>query len=312
METEGIKFASCAEIAGRWGVSSRRVRVLCEEGAIRGAVREGKLWRIPADAVKPSDGRSFRGSRLPAQVRRDLAEIDALKSELATRRPLTPGEVARLREEFLIGYTHASNAIEGNTLTLSETAFVLGGMTIAQKPIKDHLEAIGHRDAFCFLEDYVRDGMDLTESFIRQLHSLVLSDQPRDKGVYRRIPVMITGAAHTPPQPYLVEPMMSELVAEFAGTKLHPVVAAAMFHLRFEAIHPFIDGNGRTGRLLSNFLLMRSGFLPVSIKFENRMAYYESFTAYHSSQDAIPMLRIFMDEERRRLSDMLDILKRSN
>lgn len=308
MKEKDILLESVADAAKRWGISSRRVRDLAVSGKIPGVVRTGKLWKIPVRAPKPSDGRSARAKGIPFELQGLFSEIDALKTDLAGKRPLTDGEVKRLQEAFLVDYTHASTAIEGNTLTLSETAMALSGMTIAQKPLKDHLEAIGHRDAFLILEESVRGEGAISERLVLQVHSLVLADQPMDRGVYRRIPVVITGAVHTPPQPYLVQPMMEEWVHDLASTRLHPLVAAARFHIRFEAIHPFIDGNGRTGRLLANFILMRAGFLPVSIKYEDRLAYYNAFTAYHSSGDVVPMLRIFAEAERARLNAVLDIL----
>ena len=308
MNESGIVFKSTEETAERWGVSARRVRILCENGIVVGAVRNGKLWKIPLSAEKPCDGRTMRSLGIPAGLRSQIAEIDALKSQLADKRPLTDGERERLRNAFLVDYTYSSNAIEGNTLTLSETAMVLSGMTIGEKPLKDHLEATGHRDAFCFLENFVKSGDAVSEAFVRQLHSLVLADKPLDKGVYRRIPVVITGAVHTPPQPYMVVPMMETWVRDLQTTRLHPLVAAADFHVRFEAIHPFIDGNGRTGRLLANFILMRTGYLPISIKYEDRRAYYDAFTAYHAKGDIAPMLEIFAERERRRLAEYLDAL----
>lgn len=308
MNEIGIVFESSEETARRWGISDRRVRSLCENGQVAGAVRDGNLWKIPRSAAKPRDGRTMRSLGIPHPLRGHIAEIDALKEQLAVKRPLTDGEREQLRNAFLVDYTYSSNAIEGNTLTLSETALVLSGMTIGEKPLKDHLEATGHRDAFCFLEDFVKSGDSISEAFVRQLHSLVLADKPMDKGVYRRIPVIIAGAVHTPPQPYLVAPMMEAWVRDLQATRLHPLVAAAEFHIRFEAIHPFIDGNGRTGRLLVNFVLMRAGYLPISIKYENRRAYYDAFTAYHRDGDLLPMLGIFAERERQRLADHLSII----
>lgn len=308
MNESGIVFQSSEETARRWGISDRRVRILCESGLVAGAVRDGKSWKIPQPAAKPRDGRTMRRLGIPPTLRGYIAEIDALKEQLAVKRPLTDGEREQLRNAFLVDYTYSSNAIEGNTLTLSETALVLSGMTIGEKPLKDHLEATGHRDAFCFLEDFVKSGDSISEAFVRQLHSLVLADKPMDKGVYRRIPVIIAGAVHTPPQPYLVAPMMEAWVRDLQATRLHPLVAAAEFHIRFEAIHPFIDGNGRTGRLLVNFVLMRAGYLPISIKYENRRAYYDAFTAYHRDGDLLPMLGIFAERERQRLADHLSII----
>ena len=106
----------------------------------------------------------------------------------------------------------------------------------------------------------------------------------------------------------MVAAMMETWVRDLQATRLHPLVAAADFHIRFEAIHPFVDGNGRTGRLLANFILMRAGYLPISIKYENRRAYYDAFTAYHARGDIVPMLEIFAERERQRLSEYLNIL----
>ncbi len=302
------KMVSVREAAEKWNISERRVRMLCSEGKVNGALRLGKLWFIPSDTPHPIDGRSIRFGGIPKELRNNVLQIDALKDELAQRHPLTESEKKRLHESFMVDYTHNSTAIEGNTLTISETALVLEGVTIGQKPLKDHLEAIGHRNAFNYLEEIVGSGEEISIRIVKEVHSLVLADQPMDRGVYRRLPVMITGAVHTPPQPYLIEPQMENWVRELKKTHLHPIVAAALFHIRFEAIHPFIDGNGRTGRLLANFVLMRAGYLPISIKYENRVAYYNAFTAFHNDGDATPMIRIFVEAELSRLSNMIKLL----
>ena len=123
-------YKSVAQIAEQWGISDRRVRILCQQGKIDGVIRKGRTWLIPADAEKPIDGRTTRYQRNDSPYVELFAEVDALKAELDKRRPLTQGELQRLRDEFLIEYTYNSNAIEGNTLTLRETDFVLRGLTI--------------------------------------------------------------------------------------------------------------------------------------------------------------------------------------
>ena len=121
-------FMTVKQAAEKWGLSDRRVRILCAEGKIPGAFQEGRGWKIPMDAAKPSDGRFKSTESL-------LERIDRKKAKLDTMRPLTAGEVARLTEEFTVEYTYNSNAIEGNTLTLRETDMVLRGLTIDQKPL---------------------------------------------------------------------------------------------------------------------------------------------------------------------------------
>lgn len=281
-----MEYRSVAQMAKQWGVSDRRVRILCQQGKISGIIRKGRAWLIPADAEKPIDGRTTRYQRNDSSYAELFAEVDALKAEIDKRRPLTQGELQRLREEFLIEYTYNSNAIEGNTLTLQETALVLEGVTIDKKPLKDHLEAVGHRDAFLYVQDLVKDKVPFSESIIKQIHTLVLMDRPEDRGVYRRIPVRIMGAYHVPSDPILVPEQMENLIAEFAGNKkLHPIERAALFHLKFESIHPFVDGNGRTGRLILNLMLMQAGYTPINVKYSDRKRYYEAFDSYYRDND---------------------------
>lgn len=292
-----MEYRSVAQIAEQWGISDRRVRILCQQGKIDGVIRKGRAWLIPADAVKPADGRTTRYQRNDSPYEGLLAEVDSMKAELDKRRPLTQGELQRLRDEFLVEYTYNSNAIEGNTLTLQETALVLEGITVDKKPLKDHLEAVGHRDAFLYVQNLVKHKVPFSESIIKQIHTLVLMDRPEDRGVYRRIPVRIMGACHVPPDPVLVPEQMENLVAEFAvNKKLHPIERAALFHLKFEGIHPFVDGNGRTGRLILNLMLMQAGYPPINVKYSDRKRYYEAFDAYYRDDNSKIMLSIVTEE----------------
>ena len=212
--------------------------------------------------------------------------IEELRKRLSNLRPLTPTEQRRLRDEFIIDNTYNSNAIEGNTLTLRETALILKeGITIGEKPLKDHLEAIGHRDAFEYMVSLADTDTPLSERIIKDIHALVLINDPLHKGVYRDIPVIITGAQHTPPQPYLVPVQIEQLLSEYPAMlrNKHTIEAIAEFHLKFEGIHPFIDGNGRCGRLILNLELIKAGMLPVNIKFADRLKYYDCFDHYYSN-----------------------------
>ena len=277
-----------------WGISDMRVRVLCSDGKIPGTMKEGRGYMIPIDAIKPLDERTLRGIEIPAQYEELFKRIDAKKAELEKRRPLTQGELERLGGEFLVEFTYNSNAIEGNTLTLQETAMVLEGLTINKKPLKEHLEAVGHKDAFEYVKELVSGNVKLSEKVIKDIHSLVLMDRPQDKGVYRRIPVKIVGAKIEPPQPYMVGVKMEELMFNYnnASNKIHDIERSARFHLDFEGIHPFIDGNGRTGRLVLNLELMKSGYPPINVKFTDRKEYYECFHEYTEKTD--PSKMIFM------------------
>lgn len=242
----------------------------------------------------------------------NFSKIDQLKGKLSGLRPLNDTELKRLREEFMIENTYNSNAIEGNTLTLRETALILQeGVTIAQKPVKEHLEAIGHKDAFEYIVTLADACSPLTERVIKDIHSLVLMDDAMNKGVYRSVPVRILGANHTPPQPYLVPVQMEQLIADYETMKheKHIIEAIAEFHLRFEGIHPFIDGNGRTGRLILNLELMKAGLLPVNVKFADRALYYSCFDEYYSERHCpakmIELISTYETEELQRYIKLL-------
>lgn len=294
-------FMTVKQASEKWGISDRRVRILCADGKIAGAYQEGRGWKIPVDAKKPADGRYKVTESL-------LTQIDRKKAELDSRRPLTAGEAERLKEEFVVEYTYNSNAIEGNTLTLRETDLVLRGLTINQKPLKDHMEAVGHKEAFDFVSELVKENVPISESIIKQIHSLVLADKREDRGIYRRVPVRILGAQHEPVQPYLIEPKMEQLLHDFAESKEHIVTKLARFHIEFEGIHPFIDGNGRTGRLLVNLELMKEGYPPIDIKFADRVSYYNAFDEYYAKHNLSAMENLFAGYINARLDMYLDML----
>ena len=294
-------FLTVKEVAEKWGISDRRVRILCSEGKIPGAYQEGRGWKIPYDAVKPADSR-YKSVKSIEDI------IKEKKLELDSRRPLTAGEKQRLNEEFIVEYTYNSNAIEGSTLTLRETDMVLRGLTIDRKPLKEHMEAVGHKEAFDFVSGLVKDKAPLTESVIKQIHYLVLADKKDDRGVYRRVPVKILGAKHEPVQPYLIQPKMEALIKNYNESTEEIISKLARFHIEFEAVHPFIDGNGRTGRLIVNLELMKAGYPPIDIKFTDRASYYNAFDAYHEKHDLSPMKKLFALYIKERLDTYLAIL----
>ncbi len=279
-------YCRVSEIAHKWGISERRVRTLCREGRIEGAFQKGRAWNIPKDAIKPTDSRYKKEETLSLKIEEKL---EILKS----KRPFTEGEIERLNEQFLTEYTYNSNAIEGNTLTLRETDIVLRGLTIDKKSLKEHLEVIGHKDAFLYVRELVSERKELSERIIKDIHYLVLADKKEDRGIYRKIPVKIMGAAHQPVQPYLIIPKMEELLINYKSSDENIAVKLARFHIEFESIHPFIDGNGRTGRLLINLELMKLGYPPIDIKFKDRLEYYNAFDEYHVNNNLSSMSDLF-------------------
>lgn len=297
-------YLSTKEIAQKWGISDRRVRILCDEGKIEGAFKEGRSWKIPKNAQKPMDNRLKISDNIPKEFESIFTRIENKKAELNKRRPLTKGEVDRLRQEFLVEFTYNSNAIEGNTLTLKETEAVINdNVTIGGKPLKDHLEVIGHKEAYEYVLRLVEDKIMFSERVIKEIHSLVLADKPEDKGVYRRIPVKIAGSLHTPTQPYEIQGLMKNLMLELKQMQnMHTVERAALFHLKFESIHPFVDGNGRCGRLLLNFDLIKNGYPNINIKFTDRQRYYDCFNDYHLNNNHGMMVVLIAEY----VEDMID------
>lgn len=207
-----------------------------------------------------------------------LTRIENKKAQLNGLRPLPAAAVSRLRDQILVEWIYNSNAIEGSTITLQETRLILEtGLTIGGKSLREHFEVINHRDAIDYVEDLVASTEPITPFHVRQIHKLVLSRIDDERaGRYRETQVRIAGSAFTPPESWLVPSLMTEwgnwLVAE--GKPNHPVDLAALAHHRLVAIHPFIDGNGRTARLLMNLILMRAGYPPTVIQRINRRQYY--------------------------------------
>jgi len=206
-----------------------------------------------------------------------LPQINQLKTTLDAHRPFPPAVVANLREDLIVRWTYHSNAIEGNTLTLQETKVVLEGITIGGKLLREHLEAMNHRDAIVFLETLIRDQEPLTEWTIRNLHQLILKGiDDANAGCYRQVNVLISGAQHVPPDQLRVPELMERFIEwhRNEGADLHPVIRAARVHSDFVKIHPFADGNGRTSRLLMNLELMKEGYPATVLPVEKRLEYY--------------------------------------
>lgn len=218
----------------------------------------------------------------------DLNDLDLLKTRLDALRPLPQAALRNLHEELVLRWTYHSNAIEGNTLTLKETKVVLEGITIGGKTMREHIEALNHRDAIAYVEDVISKTEPFSEWQIRNIHGLILKGiDAENAGKYRTVNVLIAGAVHTPPDYLRVPERMVEFMAwyqEKSGA-LHPVERAARVHADFVGIHPFVDGNGRTSRLLMNLELMKSGFPPVVITVEQRLRYYEALDLAHTRGD---------------------------
>lgn len=217
----------------------------------------------------------------------DFIKLDALKEKLDSYRPLSPEIVSNLHDDLVLRWTYHSNAIEGNTLTLKETKVALEGITVGGKTIREHFEAINHREAIFFVEDLVKKREPLSEWQIKSIHQLILKNI-EDKNA---------GADHVPPDALRVESEMEGFIQWYRteGLALHPVERAARVHSDFVKIHPFVDGNGRTSRLIMNLELMKSGFPPIVLPVERRLEYYETLDLAHTKGNYEPFLRLISE-----------------
>lgn len=243
-----------------------------------------------------------------------LSRVDALKRRLDLLRPLSPPQVAKLREAYVVEWTHHSTALEGNTLSLVETRVVLEGLTVGGKTLREHLEVVDHAEAIRYVEDYVRGGQPLTEVFVRDVHRLVLRRSwPEEAGRYRRGDVLIAGSRHRPPPAVDIPARVADVVGWYRteAPGLHPVERAALLHWKIAHVHPFADGNGRTARLLLNFSLMRDGFPPAILRFEDRARYLECLETASLTGDVGPFIQLVGEAVEASLERWLAVLEPS-
>lgn len=241
-----------------------------------------------------------------------LNEATELKNKLTNKRPLPEYVIKKLIDDFNIKNTYHSNAIEGNTLTLYETKVILEeGITVSGKSLREHLEVNNHKEALEYVEELVNAKVALSQRVIKDIHAIVLQGIDRKiAGTYRDVPIIISGANHIPTPYEKIQDEMDLLIEWYNNSyDLHPVERASLLHAKFVNIHPFADGNGHTARLLLNFELMKSGYLPIIIEKESRINYYEALDISGTSEDYSPFTNFIVTREINTLESRLDLLK---
>lgn len=240
-----------------------------------------------------------------------LKEIDLLKTKLDSYRQY---DSYRITQALELEYTFESNRIEGNTMTLRETDMVINeGLTISGKSMREHLEAINHQEAIGFIKDLMQRNVSLNERDLLSIHNLILRGIiPEDAGRYRKVQVMIKGSTHMPPQPFMVAKEMEDYFIwyETNKNKLHPIILAAEMHERLVTIHPFIDGNGRTSRLIMNLILLQKGYIIANIKgdYESRMQYYQTLETAQTKNNKEDFLLFVAQTEKENLERYIGII----
>jgi Fic family protein len=227
-------------------------------------------------------------------VEKILKEIDDLKRKLDSLGPLTEAQVKNLKTLFDVDFTFNSTAIEGNTLSWNETKLVLlEGITIGGKSTREHLEIINHKEAIDYIEKLAfKKTSEITSSEILGIHNIILrSIDSENAGIYRKVPVYVKKKDNSIfkfPEPFLIDNLMIEFFEWFIGDHdTHPVLFAVEAHTGFVSIHPFVDGNGRTARLILNLLLFQFGFPPAIIKVTERAEYLDAIDEWDKNGNII-------------------------
>ena len=291
-------YSTVKETAIRWGISDRRVRALCAAGKIPGAYQVGRGWNIPSDLPKPHDGR-VKSSALTAK------ELERKRIMINSMRALTSGEKERRDEEFAIEYIYNSEAIGGSSLSLRDTELIICGINIEDKPASEQHDVLLHKKALDYVYSSVALKRDLSETLIRQLHSFLLESKPEDRGEYRRVPVRIPGTAYKPSYPMSIKDDMAQVLYSYKKNADNFMEALARLHIGFESIHPFIDGNGRVGRLIVNFELMKAGYPPIVFRFIDRKKYYDAFSQYQATGKSTLMEELLYEALERSIDEFM-------
>ena len=218
--------------------------------------------------------------------------------------------VAKWEANFEVEYTHESTAIEGNTLSLLETKVVLEeGLSVGGKHLREIFEVVNHKKAYEFVKGKIAEGQLLDEPTVKDIHS-ILMENIFAGGFYRNVNVRITGAKHIPPEPNEAYRQIKNFFADLTWKyKDDPITLAAWTHAEFVRIHPFIDGNGRTSRLIMNYQLLAHKLVPVSIPKLDRLEYFKRLEEYALSGNIEPFADYVAELEEKRLDEFLEMYK---
>ena len=241
----------------------------------------------------------------------ELAKSVAAKKDLLDRiRPLSQAALRALQKSYDIDLTYASNAIEGNTLTLRETAELIEhGITAGGKTLRDHLEAVDHYNAVLWMRECAATSAPIDESTVRELHRrIVARSQPEIGGIYSSLPRRIAGSPVVFPNPAKIPTLMGDF-GEWLCRADFTLPSAFDAHFRLVAIHPFSDGNGRTARLLMNLLLLRGGYPPIAVRPEDRKAYLDALELASLTDELAPFRTLLYQRLDKTLGEYLRLLQ---
>lgn len=266
-----------------------------------------------AGYLKTEKKTSILSSTSP-ELKQLLKEIDELKITWDALKPLSNVQLQNLDDYFNISYTYESNRIEGNTLTMQETALVVNkGITIGGRSMREHLEAINHNYAIEYVKEIIGKRYRFDERLVKDIHALVLRGIDNDNaGRYRDINVRISGSKHTPPEFYKLTELMRKYFSYYMRSKkIHPVLLAANMHEKLVTIHPFADGNGRTARLIMNLVLLQNGYTMAIIPGDNksRYEYYNALEKVQVEQNNKAFLVFVAQQVKKSMREFIRVIK---
>lgn len=260
-----------------------------------------------------SSSNKFQLIQLSEVLQKKLENLTETHEKWKNIKPLDPSQLIKMREYFHTSYTYESNRIEGNTLNLQETHLVINeGITIGGKSMREHFEAVNHLEAIELIDDFVKRKTNFNAFYLKQIHQLILKEvNSKNAGIYRTVPVKISGSLHNPPEPFLLEKMMEDyfLFYETNKNKIHPVILAAEMHERLVTIHPFIDGNGRTARLVMNLILLQNGYTIANLKgnYNDRIRYYNALEKVQVNHENEDFYNLIIDRAQASLDEHLEL-----
>lgn len=285
------------EASQRWGISDRRVRVLCSQGRIRGIIQQGRRYLIPNDAEKPSDERVRKPRAAEKKKYNDFTRLDFLKGMLSEMPDVDDQVGKQYEEEFAQSFIYHCNAMEGNTLSQEDVKKVLSGQVCEGHSLNDHLGVVGIRDAWKYAKECALDKKPLSQNVIRNIHNLAMIEDASTKGKYRRVKVRISGTDSDPVLMDLMEPRVNDLLNMNTQRKkiMHPIERISRFLLEFEGIAPFNSGNGKVGRILVNLELMQNGYPPINFRKDQQQIYEEAVHSYYLSHQPEAMIKLISE-----------------
>jgi Fic family protein len=246
-----------------------------------------------------------------------LEYIDRLKKELDGYRPLPRELLTGLKQLFDVDLTYNSTAIEGNTFSFQETKILLlEGITIGGKSMREHLEITHHKEAIDYIEELAsKKAEELRRTDIFNIHSILLQGiDPKNAGKYRDVPVYVNlrdGTRYTFCDPLKIADEMDIFFDWlFLSKKEHPVIIAAEAHTRLVSVHPFIDGNGRTARLIMNLILIQNGYTPAVIQNKERINYLDAIESWQQNSNKEKFYGILIEYEKESLEKYLETIRK--